>query len=410
MPIVQVPIDKVVPGMYLVGIDVSWKGSSFIEHEFLIQLKLDVDTLKSDGATLVDVDTEKSNVSCDGQGFKVKTAAAQTPSPKPNPVRKKSIAPVEFDRELDAAKEFRSETVDSLKRIFLSSKDGNPIKQEEIKDIVSGSHDSILRNSHALLSLFHSREQDSDLENHSFNVMSLSIMLGEKLGLSAAEISHLGSAALLMDIGWSELPPDLFKNGSPYTDEEFELVKSHVDIGVDILEDGNIPSEVVNLVAKHHERMDGCGYFSYREEHDIPVMCRILSMADHYNSRIRGYYDSPPIIPSSVLKDIYSKSKKGSHDVSITELLVQLVGIFPVSSAVQLTSGEKGVVTKVNWRDPMNPTVTAYYDKFGKKLVRPIKIDLNRQDKKSLNVRKIKGMLNLNEPGVDPAGLLQFKL
>ena len=66
----------------------------------------------------------------------------------------------------------------------------------------------------------------------------------------------------------------------------------------------NIAPEVVGLVAKHHERMDGNGYFSYHGDNDVPKMCRILSIADHYNSKIRGYYDSPAMIPSSVLKEI----------------------------------------------------------------------------------------------------------
>ena len=406
MSIIEVPIDKVVPGMYLVGIDVSWIGSSFVKHRFLINLQLDIDTLKKDGVNVVDVNTEKSTIPCDGLGFKVKKT---TSKPTSTTSDKKNIEPVEFTKEIDSAKTLRKETVDNLKKIFLSSKEGKPVKQEEISSIVNESHDSILRNTHALLSLFHSEGQQSDLENHSFNVMSLSIMLGERVDLSEEEISHLGSAALLMDIGWSELPNDLFKNGSPYTDEEFEIVKTHVDIGVDILEDGNIPPEVISLVAKHHERTDGRGYFFY-EENDVPLMCRILSMADHYNSRIRGYYDSPAMIPSSVLKDIYTKAKKGSHDVALTELLVQLVGIFPVSSAIQLSSGEKGVVTKVNWRDAMNPTVKLYYDKFGKKMARPLNVDLSRQDKSSLNVRKIKTLLNVNDRGVDPANLLHFNV
>jgi len=406
MSIIEVPIDKVVPGMYLVGIDVSWIGSSFVKHRFLINLQLDIDTLKNDGVNVVDVNTEKSTVPCDGLGFKVKKTNSK---PVSSPSDKKNIEPVEFSKEIDNAKTLRKETVDNLKKIFLSSKEGKPVKQEDISSIVNESHDSILRNTHALLSLFHSEGQQSDLENHSFNVMSLAIMLGERVDLSDEEISHLGSAALLMDIGWSELPSDLFKNGSPYTDEEFEIVKTHVDIGVDILEDGNISPEVVGLVAKHHERTDGRGYFFY-EENDVPLMCRILSMADHYNSRIRGYYDSPAMIPSTVLKDIYTKAKKGSHDVALTELLVQLVGIFPVSSAIQLSSGEKGLVTKVNWRDAMNPTVTLFYDKFGKKLARPLSIDLSRQDKSSLNVRKIKTLLNINDRGVDPANLLHFNV
>ena len=404
MSIVEVPIDKVIPGMYLEGVDIPWEKCSFVDPGFVIALKIDVDKLVSDGVKVVYVDNAKSSVSC--VGFEqVKTTKATTAEPA-----KKTLEPVEYDEEVETVKHLRKETVDNLKKIFLSSLDGEPVKKEQIDSIVTDSHDSILRNTHALLAMFHLDDQQSDLENHSFNVMSLSLMLGERVGLNDDEISILGSAALLMDIGWSKLSIDLFKNGSSYTDEEFEMVKTHIDFSVDILEEGDIDPEVVSLVAKHHERMDGTGYFSYHGDHDVPLMNRILSIADHYNSRIRGYYDSPPMIPSSVLKEIYGKAKNGSHDERLTQLLVQLVGIYPVSSAVKLNSGEKGIVKKVNWRDAMFPLITVFYDRYGKKLPRPIDIDLSKQDKNSSNIRKIEKLLNLKEKGVDPAGVLVFKI
>ena len=401
---IQVPISKVIPGMYLVKLSSSASGEFFKEYGFLMALQYDIDALIKDGVKVVQVDTEKSTVSCEGIELEVKATA---PPVIEKPI-KKEVKEVEFSIELKAVKQLRKDTVKRLKNIFLSSIKGGPLKQDEISSIVGDSHDSILRNSHASLAIFHNGVQKGDLENHSFNVMSLAIMLGERAGLSDNEIDVLGSAALLMDVGWRKLSPDLFSTSSTYTDDEFNIVKSHVDISVEILEKGNIDSEVVGLVAKHHERIDGSGYFSYQGEADIPLMCRILSIADHYNSRVRGYYDRPSMIPSSVLKEIYAGAKNGSHDARLTQLLVQLVGIYPVSSVVQLNTKEKGVVTKINWRDSINPTVTVYYDRKGIPLPKAVPLDLSKQDKSSPKIRKIHSLVNLKDLKSDPANVLSF--
>ncbi|MEO5344390.1 MAG: HD domain-containing protein, partial [Gammaproteobacteria bacterium SHHR-1] len=274
--------------------------------------------------------------------------------------------------------------------------------------IVEETHDSTLRNAHALLNLFHLSNRYDDLATHCYGVMSLALMLGQRMDLSDDELSMLGSASLLMDVGWSRLPKQLLKNLVPYTEEEYAQVQTHVDLSVELLESAAVDNQIVDLVAKHHERLDGSGYFSQYRGADVPLMAQIMSLADHYDSLIKGYYDSGPVIPATALKQIYLAGQKGSHSMELVELLIQLVGVYPVSSAVQLDTGEKGLVTQVNWRDALRPKVRIFYSKQGLNLMKPMDVDLYQKDRS--DGRKIAKVLDPSDPRQDPQGLLGYSL
>jgi HD-GYP domain-containing protein (c-di-GMP phosphodiesterase class II) len=212
-----------------------------------------------------------------------------------------------------------------------------------------------------------------------------------------------------MDAGWCKVPNHLFTLQSEYTDDEYELIQEHIDHSVKVLDDAGFDYDVTGLVVKHHERFDGTGYYSNYEGSDIPLMSQILSLADHYNSLIKGYYCTSSIIPAHALKQIYLKAKQGSHDIGLVELLIQVVGVYPLSSAVVLNTQEKAVITRVNWRDGMSPTVRIFYDKNGVNRMKPMDVDLyniREQD----NPRKIQKILDTNIAQNDPANLLHFSV
>jgi HD-GYP domain-containing protein (c-di-GMP phosphodiesterase class II) len=398
MPVIEVPIEKVRPGMYLVGIDVSWMKSPFYKHRFMISSPMMVKQLVGCGVKVITVDTDKGTFEFGGKSGK----------PKEQPPRNKELPPTSLNKELKQAKQLQAQSLKQLgKALGGIAEGGKTLDLETMTDIVEQSHDSTLRNAHALLSMFHVAESGKDLASHCFSVMSIALMLGQRMDLSDEELVCLGTASLLMDVGWSKLPAELFKSPVAYTEEEYEQIQQHVDFSVEVLEQAGFDSQVVDLVAKHHERLDGSGYFSQYAGDDVPLLAQIMSLADHYDSLIKGYYDAGPQIPATALKRIYLSAQKRSHSMELVELLIQLVGIFPVSSAVKLSSNERGVVTRVNWRDAMKPMVRLYYAKDGSNLIRPIDVDLYKLDDVHAD-RKIKQVINPDDKKIDPLGLLRF--
>ncbi len=310
--------------------------------------------------------------------------------------------------ELETAKKLEAESKRKIKSAFEAvNAEGEKIDVESLVALVDQAHDSVLRNANALLALFHKKHDGNIFVDYAFNCMSMALLLGQRMDLSDKELSYLGTAALLMDIGWFKLPPALFNQGMAYTDQEYELVQQHVDYSVEILEQAGFDSEIVDLVVKHHERIDGTGYYSNYTAEDIPLGAQILSLVDHYNSQVLGYYDSSSVIPATALRNIYKNANKEQHDVSLVELLIQLVGIYPISSAVQLNTKEKGVVTKVNWRDALMPSVSIYYKQSGESLLTPKVVDLFRS-KDTEQAKKITCVLNPKNTKHDPAQILNF--
>lgn len=165
---VKLPVNKIKPGMYLVGIDIPWMKSPFLKHRFLISTTEEVKKIKDIGVKVVDIDTEKSVVSL------------QDDKPVENirlPLPPKAPKPNSFNKEIALAKTLKLEAKKHLNQAFDTAAMDAIIKPETLTRVVEKSTVSLMRNGHALLSLFHEKPKGKSLINHSFNVMSLSLMM-----------------------------------------------------------------------------------------------------------------------------------------------------------------------------------------------------------------------------------------
>jgi HD-GYP domain-containing protein (c-di-GMP phosphodiesterase class II) len=399
MSVIEVPIDQAKVGMYLVGIDVSWMKSPFYKHRFLLSSAEMIKQLAACGVKVISVDRDKSQCSFAGE--------PERPTQSTPPPVNRELPAVGLSKEMGQAKSLRSQSVKQLGLMLNGTLEaGSTMDVSAMASIVEETHNSTLRNAHALLNLFHVNSRYDDLAAHCYGVMSIALMLGQRMDLSDEELSLLGSASLLMDVGWAKLPNQLFKNLVPYTEDEYALIQTHVDLSVELLETAKVDDRVIDLVAKHHERIDGSGYFSQYKGDDVPLMAQIMALADHYDSLIKGYYDSGSVIPATALKHIFLAANQGKHARELVELLIQLVGVYPVSSAVLLNTGEKALVTKVNWRDSLRPQIRIHYSKQGLNLLKPMEVDLYQQQE--TDGRKILKVLDPTDKRQDPLGLLSY--
>ncbi len=115
---------------------------------------------------------------------------------------------------------------------------------------------------------------------HSAQVATYSVAIGEKMGMSPAEVESLRRAALLHDIGKVGIPESiLFKNGR--LDEfEWRIMQAHVEIGYRIIRQVHSLSQVAEIVRQHHERWSGGGYPMNLRGEQIVLAARIISVAD----------------------------------------------------------------------------------------------------------------------------------
>jgi len=120
---------------------------------------------------------------------------------------------------------------------------------------------------------------------HSIRVRIYATSIGLTWGLSGRELTNLAIAAEIHDIGKLYVPIAILDKPGPLTDKEWAVIKKHPGWGAELLE-GVFPGqpEIAFCVGHHHERLDGSGYPGKLREHQLPVLCRILAVADAYAS------------------------------------------------------------------------------------------------------------------------------
>jgi diguanylate cyclase (GGDEF)-like protein len=127
--------------------------------------------------------------------------------------------------------------------------------------------------------------ESSDAEAiHAEAVETYSEMLGDAIGLNPTELETLRMAARHHDIGKIAIDKKVLYKKSNLSTSEMEIIRSHPDIGYRILSVVNEMSECADIVLAHHERWDGKGYPKGLSGDDIPLMSRIISIADVYST------------------------------------------------------------------------------------------------------------------------------
>ncbi len=126
--------------------------------------------------------------------------------------------------------------------------------------------------------------KDAYTYGHSERVARVAVELGRELGLQEDELSDIYLTGLLHDIGKIGVRDEVLTKRGPLTDEEFKHIQQHVIIGHRILSDLHAISHLLPGVLYHHERYDGAGYPEGLKGDDIPLLARILAVADSFDA------------------------------------------------------------------------------------------------------------------------------
>lgn len=126
--------------------------------------------------------------------------------------------------------------------------------------------------------------KDVYTKGHSVRVAEYAVMIARALDFDDPAVERVRYAALLHDLGKVGVSRRVLAKESRLSDAEYDEIKRHPQIGAHILEDVPYLADLVPSIAAHHERLDGSGYGSGLTAADIPLMARILSVADSYDA------------------------------------------------------------------------------------------------------------------------------
>lgn len=122
------------------------------------------------------------------------------------------------------------------------------------------------------------------LIRHSIKVAIFSYSLAKKINLNVEQCRDIFFAGLLHDVGKLKLNQSILNKKEKLAQEEFEHIKQHVVLGVELLKKHNVKDEIINIAEQHHESDDGTGYPKGLKEDGICIEAKILRYADVYDA------------------------------------------------------------------------------------------------------------------------------
>lgn len=197
---------------------------------------------------------------------------------------------------------------------------------------------------------------------HSLNVAILAVLTGIGIGLKKPLLKELSVAGLLHDIGKLNIPVAILDKQGPLSEEEFEMVKMHSQLGYDKLKDNiNISSKTKMGVYMHHENMNGTGYPLGLQGDQIYMFAKIIHIADVYDAITsdRPYKRAQP--PQSALEFLMNNAGR-LFQPEYVRAFVNYIPVYPKGRNVILSDGSVAVVVENRQYHTLYPVVRRLSD------------------------------------------------
>jgi HD-GYP domain-containing protein (c-di-GMP phosphodiesterase class II) len=259
---------------------------------------------------------------------------------------------------------------------------GEKINARRAKRVVQSLVDVLLQEEELLVGMTAIKDYDDYTYHHSVNVSILAISLGQKLGFSKQALLELGLVALFHDIGKTEIPPEVLNKPGAFTEEEWKIVRRHPYWGVRAIlnmKGFDLISVKAAVVAfEHHQRIDEGGYPARKFVSPLDLYSRIVSLADQYDGMTSArVYMRNPMTPEKALSLMLERTGS-ALDPLLFKFFVNMVGVYPVGTAVMLDTRELGLVYSNSIMSPQRPNVMIITDATGKK-VNGYRVDLTER-------------------------------
>jgi HD-GYP domain-containing protein (c-di-GMP phosphodiesterase class II) len=361
----KVAIGDLKPGMYVARLDRPWLDTPYKVQGGLIKSEKDIEGLAK-YCEFVYIDIEKSNNPDEGVTL---AEPAKTLSNDEqiriltNSIPRQYEYKSRFREELKTAYQEHAALRSTIKTLLSKTANNNHVDLPTVEKAVMPMVESVMRNPDAFAWLTMMQKRDGYAYNHSLSAAIWAAAFGRNLGLPIKQIQQVSMGALLFDIGKVKLPEKLISNPNLYNAVEYNLVKKHVDYSMEIVNsiDG-ISEDIKNMIATHHERHDGSGYPNGLQGNSIPLFGKMAGIIDCYDAITSERLHAAAISPHDAVKKLYNWSGS-DFQPELIEQFIQVVGVYPVGTLVELSDGRIGVVVSHNKARRLRPRVMILLNK-----------------------------------------------
>ncbi len=372
--------------MYLCGIDRPWMDTPFLRHRFLIQSTADLAKLQQCGVQEITIDTERGldATSPPEPPENKEESLVHTPTPSKGPFtippevkRIQNLPPTvqgkSLGGELIVMRATRQHMLEGVQDILQTLAKTGGMAVEHVNQITQDIMAETLDHEEAYIALIRTRDFSPALYDHALAVSTLAVLLGRAVGLEETDLQHLASAGLLHDAGLIKIPESVHRPLQQLSESQLGIYQSHPKRGLDLLtKQSSLPAEVQTLIGEHHVTLDGSGYPSKIDPTSIQTPSRILRLVDEYDELLSGHHTGTPQTVRVALQSLYQQGKKGMLDSELVAKFINLIGIYPTYSLVELSTGERGIVTGNSRENLLRPTILLIQDAKHQPLPEPI--------------------------------------
>ncbi|MEN6586315.1 MAG: HD domain-containing phosphohydrolase [Sulfuricella sp.] len=359
----RVAVDRLRPGIY-VHLELKWMDHPFSFNSFKIRDQKQLDTLLSLGLRDVIYVPEKSDV--DPLPLEEHPAPMAEPFPMPEvdqlalAEKKRRIERVSKEREAIQRCEKKFVGVISSVKNLMRNLLARPEVSIQVADVlIKEMVESLLADRNIAVHLMNDKIAGEDVYYHSLNVAVLAMMLGREAGLPAEEVSLLGMGALFHDVGKSRIPDKILLKAEPLNHAERALYRLHCHMGEEIAKQLGLAPRAIDIIAQHHETMNGKGYPQGLQGSKISRLARIVAIVNAYDNYCNRIDPNDSLTPHEALAHMYSRERE-LYDTRLLKLFIKCMGVYPPGSIVQLSNEAVGMVVSINARQALSPSVLIF--------------------------------------------------
>ena len=385
MPKKSINPNQLCIGLY-VHLDLPWMKHSFMSNKFKIKNEKQLAELKSLGLKQVLYDPERS----DAEPLplkKVKETPETSPSERSEPDQKmweekqSRIKKMKERRvRMNHCKKEYKKTVDSVRKVMRDIMSQPDAAVEAADEIVSEMVGTLMVDQDTTLHLVNMKGKSESAYFHAINVSILALMLGKQLGLDEKQLHKLGTGALFHDLGHIEVPDKVLRKTEPLNRTEEEVYRMHPIFGERLAgRIGSIPPEAVEVIAKHHEMVDGSGYPKGLKGDQISDLTQIVSVVNTYDNLCNKADADKSHTPYGAMSILFAKEKQKFDEEKLTAFITNM-GVYPPGTVVKLSNDSIATVISINPSTLLSPNVMVYDPQIPKN--EALIIDLMEEDLK----------------------------
>ncbi len=166
--------------------------------------------------------------------------------------------------------------------------------------------------------------KDPYTKGHSERVAKMSVTLAQELNLSGRELENIEYTALLHDIGKIGIADSILGKKGSLTSQEFDRIKEHTAMGANIIEPVDFLKNSYWAIYHHHEKYNGKGYPDGLKSEDIPILARVIAVADAYDAMNSDRPYRKKLSKDKILNELKDQSGK-QFDPEVVKALISVL-------------------------------------------------------------------------------------